>query len=112
MEPRNDIQEFLRPAPITPEQAGSRLRREEVALLAGISAEYHVRLERQRAWRLRGVLDGIARALQLDGQPRPSVSERHLQTQTWGAYAATPPTVCPTIDAASLARLVEDAHRQ
>jgi hypothetical protein len=58
MDPRNDIREFLvsRRARITPEQAGlpaygtnrrvKGLRREEVALLAGISAEYYVRLER------------------------------------------------------------------
>ena len=79
MDPSNDIREFLvsRRARITPEHAGlpgyggnrrvKGLRREEVALLAGISAEYYVRLERGN---VRGVsedvLDGIARALQLD----------------------------------------------
>ncbi len=79
MDPRNDIREFLvsRRARIAPAQAGLHayggnrrvkgLRREEVALLAGISAEYYVRLERGN---VRGVsedvLDGIARALQLD----------------------------------------------
>jgi transcriptional regulator with XRE-family HTH domain len=76
---RNEIREFLtsRRARIAPEEAGlpafgtnrrvKGLRREEVALLAGISAEYYVRLERGN---MRGVseevLDGIARALQLD----------------------------------------------
>lgn len=56
MDPSNDIREFLvsRRARITPEQAGlpaygsnrrvKGLRREEVAMLAGISAEYYVRL--------------------------------------------------------------------
>jgi transcriptional regulator with XRE-family HTH domain len=79
MDLRNDIREFLgsRRARITPQQAGlpayggnrrvKGLRREEVALLAGISAEYYVRIERGN---VRGVsedvLDGIARALQLD----------------------------------------------
>lgn len=83
MDPRNDIREFLvsRRARITPEQAGlpaygsnrrvKGLRREEVAMLAGISAEYYVRLERGN---VRGasedVLDGIARALQLDEADR------------------------------------------
>jgi transcriptional regulator with XRE-family HTH domain len=83
MDARNDIREFLtsRRARITPEQAGlpaygtnrrvKGLRREEVALLAGISAEYYVRLERGN---LRGasqdVLDSIARALQLDEAER------------------------------------------
>jgi transcriptional regulator with XRE-family HTH domain len=79
MDPRNEIRDFLvsRRARITPEKAGlpaygvnrrvKGLRREEVAMLAGISAEYYVRLERGN---LRGVsedvLDGIARALQFD----------------------------------------------
>src|SRR3954465_2603638 len=83
MDPRSDIREFLvsRRARITPQQAGlpayganrrvKGLRREEVAMLAGISAEYYVRLERGN---LRGVsedvLDGIARALQLDEAER------------------------------------------
>ncbi len=83
MDARNDIREFLisRRERITPEQAGlpaygtnrrvKGLRREEVAMLAGISAEYYVRLERGN---MRGVsedvLDGIARALQLDEAER------------------------------------------
>lgn len=78
-----EIREFLktRRARITPEQAGlpaygtnrrvKGLRREEVAMLAGISAEYYIRVERGS---LRGVseevLDGIARALQLDEAER------------------------------------------
>jgi transcriptional regulator with XRE-family HTH domain len=76
---RNDIREFLasRRARITPQQAGlpnyggtrrvPGLRREEVALLAGVSPDYYTRLERGN---LSGVsthvLDAIARALQLD----------------------------------------------
>jgi transcriptional regulator with XRE-family HTH domain len=83
MDPTNDIREFLvsRRARITPEQAGlpayganrrvKGLRREEVAMLAGISAEYYVRLERGN---VRGVsedvLEGIVRALQLDEAER------------------------------------------
>src|SRR3954464_15929330 len=75
----NEIREFLttRRARITPDQAGLRaygnrrrvtgLRREEVALLAGISVEYYTQLERGT---VRGVsedvLESIARALQLD----------------------------------------------
>jgi transcriptional regulator with XRE-family HTH domain len=76
---RGDIRQFLitRRARLTPEQAGlpdyggrrrvSGLRREEVALLAGISIEYYTRLERGNA---RGVSDEVierlARALHLD----------------------------------------------
>src|SRR5207237_2493517 len=76
---RGEVREFLttRRAKVTPEQAGlpryggrrrvTGLRRDEVAQLAGISIEYYTRLERGN---IRGVsdevLDGIARALQLD----------------------------------------------
>ena len=43
------------------------LRREELALLAGISAEYYLRLERGRAQHPSPqILDALARALQLD----------------------------------------------
>jgi len=80
MNARNEIREFLttRRARITPEQAGlptyggrsrrvSGLRREEVALLAGISVEYYTRLERGNATGAsESVLEGISRALQLD----------------------------------------------
>src|SRR5919206_316454 len=82
----NEIRQFLmsRRARISPEQAGlgayggrrrvSGLRREEVALLAGISVEYYIQLERGK---VRGVsedvLAAVARALQLD-----DVERRHL----------------------------------
>ena len=57
MDNRNDLREFLRSrrAKITPEQAGlpnngrrrvPGLRREEVAMLAGVSVDYYNRLER------------------------------------------------------------------
>jgi transcriptional regulator with XRE-family HTH domain len=79
MDSRQDIREFLttRRARLTPEQAGlpdfgghrrvSGLRREEVALLAGMSVEYYVRLERGNAVGVsEAVLEGISRALRLD----------------------------------------------
>ena len=79
MDSRGDIREFLtsRRARLTPEQAGlpnfggrrrvPGLRREEVALLAGMSVEYYVRLERGNATGVsEAVLEGISRALQLD----------------------------------------------
>jgi transcriptional regulator with XRE-family HTH domain len=78
-----EIREFLttRRAKVTPERAGlptfgrhrrvSGLRREEVALVAGISVEYYTRLERGNA---RGVsdevLDAVSQALQLDEAER------------------------------------------
>jgi transcriptional regulator with XRE-family HTH domain len=81
---RTGIREFLstRRARISPEQAGlpiyggarrrvSGLRREEVALLAGISTEYYTRLERGNATGMsESVIDGIAHALQLDEAER------------------------------------------
>ncbi len=78
----NDIAEFLttRRAKITPEQAGlpsygkrrvPGLRREEVASLAGMSVEYYKRLERGNvSGASELVLEGLARALQLDDAER------------------------------------------
>jgi transcriptional regulator with XRE-family HTH domain len=80
---RSDIREFLasRRARITPQQAGlpayggnrrvPGLRREEVAMLAGISVDYYVRLERGNlAGASEEVLDAVAHALQLDEAER------------------------------------------
>src|SRR6478672_3335414 len=81
---RNEIQTFLttRRSRITPEQAGlpaygaerrrvSGLRRDEVALLAGISSQYYTKVERGNAAGIsESVVDGIARALQLDEAER------------------------------------------
>jgi transcriptional regulator with XRE-family HTH domain len=80
---RAEIREFLvsRRARITPEQAGLRafggnrrvkgLRREEVAALAGVSAEYYTRVERGDVTGVsESVLAGIAHALQLDEAER------------------------------------------
>jgi transcriptional regulator with XRE-family HTH domain len=74
----NPLGEYLRArrALVTPEQAGipgfgvrrvPGLRREEVAMLAGISADYYLRLERGRDRNPSvQVLESIARVLQLD----------------------------------------------
>jgi transcriptional regulator with XRE-family HTH domain len=79
---RTEVREFLvsRRAKITPEQArlpaGANrrvpgLRRIEVAALAGVSIEYYSKLERGAlAGVSAGVLDAIARALQLDDAER------------------------------------------
>lgn len=80
---RGEVREFLstRRARITPEQAGlpiyggnrrvSGLRREEVAMLTGVSVDYYVRLERGNlAGASESVLDALARTLQLDGAER------------------------------------------
>ncbi|TQS42493.1 helix-turn-helix transcriptional regulator [Cryptosporangium phraense] len=83
MDTREAAREFLasRRARITPEQAGlptfggtrrvAGLRRAEVALLAGVSPDYYVRLERGNLSGVSdSVLDAIARALQLDDAER------------------------------------------
>ena len=78
METKQEIREFLtsRRARILPEQAGlpsygrrrvPGLRREEVAVLAGVSAPYYTRLERgDMSGVSESVLEALARALQLD----------------------------------------------
>ena len=117
------MSEFLttRRARITPEAAGitavgSRrvpgLRRSEVAALAGVSVEYYAKLERgQIAGASGGVLEALARALQLDeterahlydlaraadgiptsGRPRRKVSGRFTQRNSlqWALDALT-----------------------
>lgn len=79
----NDLREFLRTrrARINPQEAGlpasmgvrrvPGLRREEVALLAGVSADYYERLERGRTKNASAsVLDAIARVLHLSPAER------------------------------------------
>jgi transcriptional regulator with XRE-family HTH domain len=83
MDNRAQVREFLasRRARITPGQAGlpayggnrrvKGLRREEVALLAGVSIDYYIRMERgDLAGASEAVLDGVANALQLDEAER------------------------------------------
>jgi transcriptional regulator with XRE-family HTH domain len=80
---RSDIRDFLtnRRARITPERAGllpgggrrrvPGLRREEVAVLAGVSTEWYTRLEKGHiAGVSEDVLEAVARALQLDEAER------------------------------------------
>src|SRR3954465_11156279 len=80
--PAKDIAEFLtsRRSRVTPEQVGlpsygprrvKGLRREEVASLAGVIVEYYKRLERGNASGVSdGVLEALARTLQLDDAER------------------------------------------
>jgi aryl-alcohol dehydrogenase-like predicted oxidoreductase len=95
---RSDVREFLssRRARITPEEAGlpafggnrrvPGLRREEVALLAGVSGDYYTRLERGNLSGVsESVLDALARALQLDEAER----EHLLAAVRWMSYLTT-----------------------
>src|ERR1700755_1693354 len=78
---QNALGEFLRARRelVTPQQAGipaggvrrvPGLRREEVAMLAGISADYYLRLERGRDRHPSlQVLESLARVLPLDDDP-------------------------------------------
>ncbi|MDW5598313.1 helix-turn-helix transcriptional regulator [Conexibacter stalactiti] len=82
MDPKDDIREFLtsRRARVTPEQVGlpgygprrvPGLRREEVAVLAGVSVPYYTKLERgDLSGVSAGVLEALARALHLDDAER------------------------------------------
>ncbi len=83
MDNRDDVRQFLatRRARITPQQVGlpvhdsnrrvPGLRREEVAVLAGVSIDYYTRLERGNLTGVSdSVLEAIARALQLDEAER------------------------------------------
>jgi transcriptional regulator with XRE-family HTH domain len=93
----NDIREFLmsRRSRLTPGSIGlpdfggrrrvAGLRREEVALVAGISVEYYTRLERGNASGVsEAVLEGISRALKLD-----DVESAHLADLVRAATSAT-----------------------
>lgn len=87
MDARTETKEFLtsRRARITPEQAGlvsyggrrvPGLRREEVAVLAGVSVPYYTRLERGDMGGVsESVLEALARALRLDDAERAHLSD-------------------------------------
>jgi transcriptional regulator with XRE-family HTH domain len=94
MDARGEIREFLtsRRARIAPEEAGlptfggtrrvPGLRREEVALLAGVSVDYYTRLERGNASGVSDtVLEALARALQLDDTERTHLFDLARATQ-------------------------------
>jgi transcriptional regulator with XRE-family HTH domain len=95
---KKEIRDFLtsRRARITPEQVGLRsygarrvpgLRREEVAVLAGVSVPYYTRLERgDMSGASQSVLEALARALELDEAER---------THLFDLARAAQPTVAP-----------------
>lgn len=99
---RAEIRDFLttRRAKITPERAGlpsygghrrvAGLRREEVALLAGVSVDYYTRLERGNLSGVSdSVLDALARALQLDEAERVHLFDLARAANTSAAAART-----------------------
>ena len=108
---RAEVREFLtsRHARITPEQAGllayggnrrvQGLRREEVAMLAGVSVDYYIRLERGNLSGASGsVLEALARALQLDAAEQEHLFSLARSAAKGPARRRTPPAaVRPTI---------------
>jgi transcriptional regulator with XRE-family HTH domain len=116
------MREFLtsRRARIAPEQAGlpaygatrrvPGLRREEVALLAGVSVDYYTRLERGNAAGASDtVLESLARALQLDDAERAHLFDLARAARPAGRTRRRPsaervrPSVQRTLDAISAA---------
>ena len=112
VETKQEIREFLtsRRARITPEQAGlptygarrvPGLRREEVAVLAGVSVQYYTRLERgDMSGASEGVLEALARALELDDAERAHLFDLARAAQPTGARPrrrAAKPRIRPEI---------------
>ena len=112
METKKEIQEFLtsRRAAITPEQAGvpsygarrvPGLRREEVAVLAGVSVPYYIRLERgDLSGVSEGVLEALAGALKLNDAERAHLFDLARAAHPTGApkrRRAAKPRIRPDI---------------
>lgn len=101
MDNRVEVRKFLtsRRAKVSPEQAGvpttgqrrvPGLRRSEVASLAGMSVEYYAKLERGSLGGVSaGILDALARALQLDDAERAHLL--HLAHAAAGSSAVLRP---------------------
>ncbi|HWG27052.1 helix-turn-helix transcriptional regulator [Actinospica sp.] len=100
MDARTEFHDFLtsRRSRLTPEQAGlpvyggnrrvPGLRREEVSLLAGMSVDYYVRLERGNAKGVSdSVLEALARALRLDEAERAHLFDLANAVNASGAAA-------------------------
>ena len=103
MDQHNEIREFLasRRARITPQQAGlpaygghrrvPGLRREEVALLAGVSVDYYTQMERGNLGGVSDtVLDALAAALQLDEAERAHLFDLARTTTTTPSRSRRP----------------------
>lgn len=113
MDSQGDIREFLssRRARLTPDKAGlpayggnrrvPGLRREEVAMLAGVSVDYYNRLERGRiSGASDSVLEALADALQLDEAERVHLFDLARRSASSGSARrkpSRPDTVRPVV---------------
>jgi transcriptional regulator with XRE-family HTH domain len=113
MDLKAETREFLasRRARITPDRAGlpayggnrrvPGLRREEVAMLAGVSVDYYTRLERGNLGGVsESVLESLAEALQLDEAERAHLADLARAANTTGAARTRrrrPATVRPVV---------------
>ncbi|HEX7303824.1 helix-turn-helix transcriptional regulator [Lentzea sp.] len=125
---RADVREFLasRRARITPDEAGlpvhgrrrvPGLRREEVALLAGVSADWYTRLEKGHISGVsRQVLDAVARVLRLDDEERVYLFDlAHAAEPARAARTAEPllpATVQWLLDSMTLSAAMVTTRRQ
>jgi len=127
---RADVRDFLvsRRARITPDQAGlpvvgrrrvPGLRREEVAVLAGVSIEWYTRLEKGH---IKGVsddvLEAVARALQLDDDERTYLlnvaraARAGVRTRGERPTPQVPPNIQWILDSMTLSAAVVLSGRQ
>lgn len=107
MESENELGDYLRArrARVTPQDVGlpdggdrrvPGLRRDEVALLAGVSTDYYIRLEQGRERRpSEQVLRAIAGALRLDGDAAGHLFR--LGLPALGTVVSAAPTVAPEL---------------
>ncbi|MFJ9779699.1 helix-turn-helix transcriptional regulator [Amycolatopsis sp. NPDC101161] len=110
--------ELLTPAqaglPVTGVRRVPGLRREEVAMLAGISADYYLRLEQGRDRNpSRAVLESLARVLQLDDDTTAyliSLTEAKPRRPRRRRKESVPPSIVKFLAALSLPAFVEGRY--
>jgi transcriptional regulator with XRE-family HTH domain len=120
MDNRDEVSDFLqsRRARITPERAGlpaygthrrvPGLRREEVAMLAGVSSDYYVRMERGNlAGVSDSVLEALAGVLQLDDAERLHLWDLARTAQARGPRTRTRVTPAATGVPASVQAMLD-----
>jgi transcriptional regulator with XRE-family HTH domain len=126
MDHRDEARDFLttRRERLTPEQAGvpvfggkrrvKGLRREEVAMLAGMSTDYYTRLERGNLTGVSAsVLEGLARALRLDEAERAHLLNVAETANSSAQAAAARPARRPSSAAAvrpGVQRILDTIH--